>query len=73
MPRTYSTDNSTPPDLVTTREAARLLGVSSKTVERMAARGELGFYELPIRGGLRFSRSELVAWLQVRYRPAVRR
>ncbi len=54
--------------MLTTREAADLLRVSRRTVERMAARGELGCFELPIRGGLRFSKGEVVAWLEAKYR-----
>lgn len=73
MSPSHSTEKLTPRDLITSREAATLLGLSSKTVMRMAARGVLGFYELPVRGGLRFSRAELVAWLQAQYHPPLRR
>jgi len=50
-------------DPLTVTEAGRLLRVSRRTIERMVARGLLPFYELPVRGGLRFSREELEAFL----------
>lgn len=58
-------------DLLTVGEAARLLRVSRRTVERLAGRGALPFYELPVRGGLRFDRADLDAWLAGRHRPAL--
>lgn len=61
-----------PHDLLTVSEAARRLRVSRRTVERMVARGELPFYELPIRGGLRFSAAEIEAFLESRYNGVVK-
>ena len=60
-----------PVDLLTVTEAARQLRVSRRTVERMVARGQLPFYELPIRGGLRFSRAEIEAFVESRHRDVV--
>jgi excisionase family DNA binding protein len=57
-----------PADLITVSEAAKLLRVSRRTVERLVARGALPFYELPVRGGLRFDRAMLHAWLARRHR-----
>ncbi|NLS90988.1 MAG: helix-turn-helix domain-containing protein [Planctomycetaceae bacterium] len=59
-------------DLLTVTEAARRLRVSRRTVERMVARGVLPFYELPIRGGLRFSAAEIEAFLESRYNGVVK-
>jgi len=38
----------------------------------MVARGVLPFYELPIRGGLRFSAAEIEAFLESRYNGVVK-
>jgi excisionase family DNA binding protein len=56
-------------DLITVSEAARLLCVSRRTVERMVGRGQLPFYTLPVRGGLRFARQEILDWLEQRHQP----
>ena len=56
-------------DLVTVSGAARLLGVSRRTIERLVSRGQLPFYNLPIRGGLRFERRQLLDWLEQRHQP----
>ena len=40
-----------PTDLLTVSEAARLLRVSRRSIERLASRGVLPFYALPVRGG----------------------
>jgi excisionase family DNA binding protein len=60
-----------PGDLITVTEAAKRLRLSRRTVERMVARGDLPFYELPIRGGLRFDINALEAWLARRHRSAL--
>ena len=57
--------------MMTVSEAARQLRVSRRTVERMVARGVLPFYDLPVRGGLRFSRREIEAFLESRHRDVV--
>lgn len=60
-----------PIDLMTVSEAARRLRVSRRTVERMVARGVLPFYDLPVRGGLRFSRREIEEFLESGHRDVV--
>ena len=54
-------------DLLTVSEAARLLRTSRKTIEKMVARGVLSFFDLPVRGGLRFARTELEAFVRSRH------
>lgn len=61
-----------PGDLMTVAETARLLRLSRRSIERLLARGALPFYELPLaRGGLRFSRTEIAAFLESRHRDVV--
>ncbi|GAF86895.1 unnamed protein product [marine sediment metagenome] len=60
-----------PVDLITVTEAGKMLRVSRRTIERMIARGILPFYELPVRGGIRFSRTEIEAFLDARHRDKV--
>ena len=57
-----------PTDLITVSEAAKLLRLSRRTVERLVGRGVIPFYELPIRGALRFDRHALHDWLAQRHR-----
>jgi excisionase family DNA binding protein len=40
-----------PGELITVTEAAKILRLSRRTIERLVARGALPCYELPIRGG----------------------
>jgi excisionase family DNA binding protein len=68
QPNTVAQVISEPPDLLTVSEAAKLLRLSRRSIERLAARGSLPFFELPVRGGLRFDRPALLAWLARRHR-----
>jgi excisionase family DNA binding protein len=53
-----------PPVLLTVSDVARMIRCSRKTVERLVARGELSFYELPLRrGALRFAERDICEWL----------
>jgi excisionase family DNA binding protein len=58
-------------DLVTVSEAASALRVSRRTIERLAAKGVLPFFALPVRGGIRFDRASLLAFLASRYRESL--
>ena len=69
--RSVAPQTRTPTDLLTVSEAARLLRVSRRTVERLVGRGALPFYELPVRGGLRFDRTGLNEWLARRHRSSL--
>ncbi len=60
-----------PTELITVSEAARLLRVSRRSIERLASRGVLPFYTLPLRGGLRFDRPALLEWLAGRHRESL--
>ena len=52
------------PRLLTVSDVARMIRCSRKTVERLVARGELSFYELPLRrGALRFAELDICRWL----------
>jgi excisionase family DNA binding protein len=56
-------------DLLTYREAAALLKISSRTLERWTSEGLVPYIRLPQRGtwsGIRFSRSQLQQWLRQR-------
>lgn len=58
---------------LTVNEVADLLRVSRRTVERLVARGELPFVELPLRrGGLRFPRSAIDDFLRDHSREPLR-
>jgi excisionase family DNA binding protein len=54
--------------LVTAREIADMLGVSSETVLRWTRHGELRGYRMPgtVRGRLRYRLEEVEAWLERR-------
>ena len=52
-----------PGDLLTVSDVAALLRVSRKTVTRLIERGLPG-YLLPVRGGWRFRRQEILEWLE---------
>jgi excisionase family DNA binding protein len=51
--------------LLSTRDAAKQLGVSTKTVLRYTKKG-LPFYDLP--GGLRFDPDEIYEWIEQYHR-----
>ena len=55
--------NARPGDLLNTAEVARMLGVARKTVMRLIEKGLPGFV-LPVRGGWRFRRAEVLDWLE---------
>lgn len=58
---------------LTVKEVADLLRVSRRTVERLVARGDLPFVELPLRrGGLRFQRSAIDEFLREHSREPLR-
>ncbi len=57
------------PDVLTYDEAARLLRVSKRTLQRLVRERRVPHVELPARGawrGVRFLRADLVAWLHKR-------
>jgi len=63
---------SAPSDLLTVAAVAARLGVSRRTVERLVARGALPYIALPLRrGGLRFRRGEIEAFLEQRHQAAL--
>ena len=56
-------------DILTYDEAARLLKVSARTLERWTREGLVPYIRLPQRGrwsGVRFSRNQLLRWLRQR-------
>jgi excisionase family DNA binding protein len=56
-------------DVLTYQEAAVLLKVSARTLERWTREGLVPYIRLPQRGawsGIRFSRSQLQLWLRQR-------
>jgi excisionase family DNA binding protein len=56
-------------EVLTMAEAARLLCVSNRTLERYVKEGAVPYTPLPQRGGrvqVRFLRSQLIRWLQNR-------
>lgn len=56
-------------EILTYREAARLLRVSARTLERWTREGRIPCIRLPARGtwsGVRFSRKQLLRWLRGR-------
>ena len=56
-------------EVLTYREAALLLKVSARTVERWTREGLVSYIRLPQRGrwsGVRFSRNQLLRWLRQR-------
>jgi excisionase family DNA binding protein len=62
-------------DVLTYEEAARLLRVSERTLERWVSERAVPFVRLPVRGrwsGVRFLRSELLRWLEKRAQKPVR-
>lgn len=60
---------STDEQVLTYREAAQLLKVSARTLERWTREGLVPYIRLPQRGrwsGIRFSRNQLLRWLRQR-------
>ena len=56
-------------EILTYREAAQLLKISARTLERWTREGLVPYIRLPQRGrwsGIRFSRNELLRWLRRR-------
>ena len=53
------TPDNIPDDLITTAEAAALLGVTTAAINMRWARGQLTRYERPKRRGYRYSRAEV--------------
>ena len=56
-------------EILTYREAAQLLKISARTLERWTREGLVPYIRLPQRGrwsGVRFSRSELLRWMRRR-------
>lgn len=51
-------------DVLTTGQAARLCGVSIRTLKRWLERGELGGYRLPVSGEWRIRREELASFME---------
>jgi excisionase family DNA binding protein len=49
--------------LLTTKQAARLLNVHANTVKRLAKSGKLAHHVISDRGDLRFDRADIDAWL----------
>ncbi len=64
QPNPRKSRGRSPPTILTVSDVARLIRCSRKTVERLVARGELPFYELPLRrGALRFAERDICEWL----------
>ena len=60
---------SIPEEILTYKEAARLLKISARTLERWTREGLIPYIRLPERGtwsGVRFSRNQLLRWLRQR-------
>jgi excisionase family DNA binding protein len=56
-------------EILTYQEAARLLKISPRTLERWTREGLVPYIRLPQRGawsGIRFSRNQLVRWVRQR-------
>jgi excisionase family DNA binding protein len=56
-------------DILTTEEAAKLLRVSERTLERWCVRRRIPYVEYPRRGGwapVRFRRADILEWLRQR-------
>ena len=56
-------------EVLTYREAAHLLKISARTLERWTREGLIPYIRLPQRGrwsGIRFSRNQLLRWLHQR-------
>ena len=64
QPNRCKAKGRSPPVLLTVSDVARMIRCSRKTVERLVARGELPFYDLPLRrGALRFAELDIRRWL----------
>ena len=58
-----------PDEILTYKEAAQLLKISARTLERWTREGLIPYIRLPERGrwsGVRFSRQQLLRWLRRR-------
>ena len=58
-----------PDEILTYKEAAQLLKISARTLERWTREGLIPYIRLPQRGrwsGVRFSRQQLLRWLRRR-------
>lgn len=58
-----SNQNENP--ILTVADVAALLRISRKSVLRLVSKGLRG-YELPLRGGWRFRRQEILDWMDAR-------
>ena len=66
---TASVSTTADEEILTYDEAARLLKISPRTLERWTREGLVPYIRLPQRGawsGIRFSRNQLVRWLRHR-------
>jgi excisionase family DNA binding protein len=64
-----SQSTANPEEILTYKEAARLLKISARTLERWTREGLIPYIRLPERGtwsGVRFSRKQLLRWLRQR-------
>lgn len=66
-----ATPTAQPLELLSVSEVSRLLRLSRRTIERLAGRGILPYYQLPVRGGLRFDRAAVLLWLASRHRESL--
>ena len=67
VPGTDKMPHAEKPDVLSYSEAALLLGVSERTLERWVRERRIPFIQLPRRGawsGVRFLRSQLLKWLE---------
>jgi excisionase family DNA binding protein len=68
-PATDASSSSIPEEILTYKEAAHLLKISARTLERWTREGRIPYIRLPVRGswsGVRFSRNQLLRWLRQR-------
>ena len=56
--------------LLNARDVGNLLGISPKTVYRLAVEGKIPSIQLTHQGSVRFERAELVKWLNEKRRMA---
>lgn len=68
-PATDASATAIPEEILTYKEAAHLLKISARTLERWTREGRIPYIRLPERGswsGVRFSRNQLLRWLRQR-------